>query len=116
MAIILYGIPNCETVKKARSWLEARQIAYAFHDYKKSGVPAAKLDGWVATAGWDKVLNRAGATFRKLPPEAKMTIDAASARRLMLAQPSIIKRPIVEHPGGLLIGFAPAEWEAALKT
>lgn len=116
MPLTLYGIPNCDTVKKARGWLDAKAIAYTFHDYKKSGVPAAHLDRWCAEAGWEKVLNRAGTTFKKLPPEKKAGLDIAKAKRLMTEQPSMIKRPIVEHPRGLLVGFSPKEWEAALGT
>lgn len=114
MSLILYGIPNCDTVKKARTWLEARGIAYTFHDYKKAGANAAKLAQWCAVAGWDKVLNRAGTTFKKLPDPDKADLDQAKAVQVMAANPSCIKRPIVEHPGGLLVGFKEAEWAAAL--
>ena len=114
MTVTLYGIPNCDTVKKARTWLDAAGIAYAFHDYKKAGVDAGKLAAWCDAAGWDKVLNRAGTTFKKLPDADKTDLDAAKAVRLMAANPSCIKRPIVEHPGGLLVGFKPEEWKAAL--
>lgn len=113
MTITLYGIPNCDTVKKARTWLDGQGISYAFHDYKKAGIDEAKLAGWVDAAGWEKVLNRAGTTFRKLDDADKADLDAQKAVRLMLAQPSMIKRPIVEHDGGLLIGFKPDEWAAA---
>lgn len=115
MSIIFYGIPNCDTVKKARDWLAARGIAYVFHDYKKQGADAGKLAGWVKQAGWEKVLNRAGTTFKKLPDADKQGLDAAKAVALMAANPSCIKRPVVEHPGGLLVGFKPEEWEAALE-
>lgn len=114
MATTVYGIPNCDTVKKARAWLDARGIAYAFHDYKKLGADPAKLAQWQAQAGWDKVINRSGPTFRKLPEAERDELDAARAVAVMLAHPSCIRRPIVEHPGGLLVGFKPAEWEAAL--
>lgn len=114
MSVTLYGIPNCDTVKKARVWLEGRGIAYAFHDYKKAGADAGKLAEWCAAAGWDKVLNRAGTTFRKLPDADKTDLDAGKAVALMVANPSCIKRPIVEHPGGLLVGFKEADWAAAL--
>lgn len=114
MTVTLYGIPNCDTVKKARTWLDAAGIAYAFHDYKKAGADAAKLAEWCAAAGWDKVLNRAGTTFRKLPDADKDGLDEAKAVSLMAANPSCIKRPIVEHPGGLLVGFKSDEWAAAL--
>lgn len=114
MTITLYGIPNCDTVKKARTWLDAQGIAYAFHDYKKAGADPAKLAAWCAVAGWEKVLNRAGATFKKLPDADKADLDQAKAVTLMAANPSCIKRPVVEHPGGLLVGFKEAEWTALL--
>jgi arsenate reductase (glutaredoxin) len=114
MTITLYAIPNCDTVKKARAWLDERGIAYRFHDYKKAGVPAGRLDAWIAQAGADKVLNRAGLTFRRLPDDAKQGLDDAGTAALLIAHPSAIKRPIVEYPGGLLVGFDPAAWEAAL--
>lgn len=111
--ITLYGIPNCDTVKKARVWLDGRGTAHAFHDYKKAGIDEARLSGWVAAAGWEPLLNRAGTTFRKLPDGDKAGLDADKAAALMLAQPSIIKRPVVEHDGGLLIGFKPETWAGA---
>ena len=114
MALTVYGIPNCDTVKKARSWLEARGIAYAFHDYKKLGADPARIAGWVAQAGLDKVLNKAGTTFRKLDDAAKADLDGDKAVALMAEHTSTIKRPIVEYPGGLLVGFKDAEWAAAL--
>lgn len=114
MNLILYGIPNCDTVKKARTWLDGRGLAFTFHDYKKAGADTAKLAGWCDTAGWDKVLNRAGTTFKKLPDADKADLDQAKAVAIMAANPSCIKRPIVEHPGGLLVGFKEAEWAAAL--
>jgi Spx/MgsR family transcriptional regulator len=112
--ITLYGIPNCDTVKKARAWLDGRGIGYAFHDYKKEGADRARLAGWVAQAGWERVLNRAGTTFRKLPDADKRDLDAGRAVALMTANPSAIRRPVVEHDGGLLVGFDAAEWEKAL--
>ncbi len=114
MTVTVYGIPNCDTVKKARTWLDAQGIVYAFHDYKKAGADAGKLAQWCAAAGWEKVLNRAGTTFKKLPDADKADLDAAKAVAVMAANPSSIKRPIVEHPGGLLVGFKPDEWAAAL--
>ena len=113
MTVTVYGIPNCDTVKKARVWLDAQGIAYSFHDYKKAGADPAQVARWIEQAGLDKVLNRAGTTFRKLSEADKADIDAAKAVALMVAQPSLIKRPIVEHPGGLLVGFKEAEWVAA---
>lgn len=112
MTVTLYGIPNCDTVKKARTWLDARGVAYTFHDYKKQGADAARIAGWVEQAGWEKVLNRAGTTFRKLPEADREGLDAARAVRIAADNPSAIKRPIVEYPGGLLVGFKPDEWEA----
>ncbi|HWV83412.1 MAG TPA: ArsC family reductase [Hyphomicrobiaceae bacterium] len=114
MTITLYGIPNCDTVKKARTWLDEHRIAYAFHDYKKAGITPAKLKAWCKALGWENVLNRAGTTFRKLPDAAKADLDQAKAIALMIEQPSMIKRPIVEHKGGLLLGFKQPEWDAAL--
>ncbi|NMN03078.1 MULTISPECIES: arsenate reductase [unclassified Novosphingobium] len=115
MSLTLYGIPNCDTVKKARTWLDGQGLAYAFHDYKKQGADAAQVAGWVDQAGLDKVLNKAGTTFRKLPDADKTDLTTDKAVALMVAQPSLIKRPIVEHEGGLLVGFKQAEWEAALS-
>ncbi len=113
MSISLYGIPNCDTVKKARKWLEGRGIAYDFHDYKKEGADPAKLEAWVAAKGWEELLNRRGTTFRKLPDADKEGIDAAKAVTLMAEHTSTIKRPVVEYPGGLLVGFKEADWVAA---
>ena len=114
MSITLYGIPNCDTVKKARKWLDARGIAHVFHDYKKAGADPAKLEIWVAAKGWEAVLNRAGTTFRKLPDAEKEGLDAARAVALMAEHTSTIKRPVVEYPGGLLVGFDLAEWDRVL--
>jgi arsenate reductase (glutaredoxin) len=112
MTPTLYGIPNCDTVKKARAWLDAKGVAYTFHDYKKAGITDAKLSQWCGAAGWETVLNRAGTTFKKLPDEAKAQLDQAKAISLMVEQPSMIKRPIVEHDGGLLVGFKEPQWQA----
>jgi Spx/MgsR family transcriptional regulator len=113
--VILFGIPNCDTVKKARAWLDKQGIAYAFHDYRKAGADPAKLAAWCAVAGWERILNRAGTTFRKLPDRDRSNLDEARAIALMAANPSCIKRPLVEHPDGLLIGFKEAEWAALLN-
>ena len=112
MATTLYGIPNCDTVKKARAWLADNGVAYAFHDFKKQGVPGEHLDRWLREAGWEKLLNRQGTTWRKLDPAAQQAAgDAAGARALMLAQPSVIKRPVVEWDGGAVtVGFDAADW------
>lgn len=110
--IILYGIRNCDTVKKALRWLDGQGVSYTFHDFKKSGVPESGLDRWIAAAGWQKLVNRQGTTWRKLGPEAQAGVaDEASARRLMLAQPSIIKRPVVEAGSRVLVGFDEAAYQ-----
>ena len=114
MTVTIYGIRNCDTVKKARAWLDGNAVAYDFHDYKTAGIDATRLAGWIDMAGWEKLLNRAGTTFRKLPDDAKADLGAAKAAQLMLAQPSMIKRPVIEYPGGLLIGFAADEYSRAL--
>ena len=114
MPVTLFGIPNCDTVKKARAWLADRGVDYAFHDYKKSGVDADQLADWTRRFGWEKLLNRSGTTFRKLPDEVKADLDAAKAIAIMIANPSAIKRPVVVHDGGILLGFDAAEWEQAL--
>lgn len=115
MSIILYGIPNCDTVKKARKWMEAQGIEYAFHDYKKHGADSAKLAAWVDAKGWEVLLNKRGTTFRKLGDVDKADIDAAKAVRLMEQHTSMIKRPVVEYAGGLLVGFSEVEWAEALS-
>lgn len=109
-AITLYGIPNCDTVKKARAWLAAREVAVTFHDFKKQGVPEARLAQWLPAVGWEKLVNRQGTTWRKLPPEQQAAVvDAASARALMLREPSVIKRPVVEWADGqVTVGFSDA--------
>ncbi|MET0239982.1 MAG: ArsC family reductase [Sphingobium sp.] len=111
MTIDLYGIPNCDTVKKARTWLDAQGVAFTFHDYKKEGVDGAALRGWVSEAGWEKLLNRAGTTFRKLPEADRVDLDAEKAIAIMLANPSVIKRPVVTGAGAVIVGFKPAEWD-----
>jgi len=114
MSIDFYGIPNCDTVKKARKWLEAQGIEYTFHDYKKEGADPAKLKSWTEQKGWETLLNRRGTTFRKLSDAEKADIDAARAVAIMAGHNSTIKRPVVEYPGGLLVGFDADEWAAAL--
>jgi len=109
-AVYLYGIPNCDTMKKARAWLESHGVAHEFHDYKKSGISREKLDYWVKTAGWEVLLNRAGTTFRKLPDSAKANLSEAKAIKLMLEQPSMIKRPVLERGKTLLVGFTPEKY------
>ena len=116
MSIRVYGIPNCDTVKKARKWLDARRLDNTFHDYKKEGADPAKLRSWVDLKGWEALLNRRGTTFRKLPDEAKADLDAEKAVALMVEHNSAIKRPVVEYPGGLLVGFDADEWEACFAS
>ena len=113
MARTLYGIRNCDTMKKAWTWLDEHGVAHDFHDYKKSGIDRAKLAAWAGEVGWEKLLNRAGTTFKKLPEADKQGIDEAKAIALMQAQPSMIKRPVLEADGRLLVGFKPADYEAA---
>lgn len=105
--ITLYGIPNCDTVKKARVWLDQHGVAYAFHDYKKAGIDSERLEAWVAELGWETVLNRSGTTFRALPDADKAGLDAAKAVTLMLAQPSMIKRPMLDTGDQRVAGFKP---------
>lgn len=114
MAVSIYGIKNCDTMKKARAWLGGHGVAHVFHDYRVDGVDPVRLQGWIDTLGWEAVLNRAGTTFRKLPEEAKSGLDAGRAKALMLDQPAMIKRPILEADGALLAGFKPAEYERLL--
>ena len=114
MTPTLYGIKNCDTMKKARAWLDARGVAYAFHDYKASGIDRATLAGWVAEHGWQTILNRAGTTFRTLPDADREGIDEGRAIDLMLAQPSMIKRPVLDLGGRTLIGFKPDIYAGAL--
>ena len=116
MGITLYGIPNCDTVKKARAWLTAQGVDHQFHDFKKQGVPPDRLDAWLRDAGWEKLVNRQGTTWRKLDPATQAGVtDAASARALLLAHPSAIKRPVVEWRGGpATVGFDAQAWQAQL--
>lgn len=111
----IFGIANCDTVRKARDWLVGHGIAYRFHDYRKSGIDQATLAGWVDQLGWEVVLNRAGTTFRKLPETERSHLDGNKAIALMLGQPAMIKRPVAVHPGGLLVGFKPDEWAKAYQ-
>jgi Spx/MgsR family transcriptional regulator len=117
MAITLYGIPNCDTVKKARAWFAEQDVDYAFHDFKKQGVPPDRLDAWMAAAGWEKLLNRKGTTWRKLEPAVQArAVDAAGARALMLAQASVIKRPVVEWGAKTVtVGFDSGLFTGALR-
>ena len=114
MALTLFGIKNCDTMKKARQWLDDVGVSYSFHDYKLAGIDAASLQRWCAALGWETVLNRAGTTFRKLPEADRQGLDEARAIALMLTQPSMIKRPILEGQGVLLAGFKPEVYANAL--
>ena len=113
MTPTLYGIPNCDTVKKARTWLEGRGVDYVFHDYKKAGIDRASLEQWCDEHGWETVLNRAGTTFRKLPEADRADLDQDRAIALMLAQPSMIKRPVLDLGERRIVGFKPEIYEAA---
>jgi arsenate reductase len=116
-AIKIYGIKNCETMKKARAWLEGRDIDYVFHDYKVAGIERERLEGWARKAGWETLLNRAGTTFRKLSDKDKAGLTEKKAIALMLAQPSLIKRPVLDLGGGrLLVGFKPETYAASVKA
>ena len=116
MTPILYAIPNCDTVKKARVWLDQRGVAFVFHDYKKSGIDRASLERWVDEHGWQTVLNRAGTTFRKLPDADRADLDGDRAIALMLAQPSMIKRPVLDLGDRRIVGFKPDIYAAAFGT
>jgi len=112
----LYGIPNCDTVKKARVWLDQQGRAFTFHDYKKAGIDRATLEGWVAEHGWEIVLNRNGTTFKALDAAEKEGLDAEKAIGLMLGQPSMIKRPVLDLGDRTIVGFKPAIYEAAFAA
>lgn len=114
--LTVYGIPNCDTVKRARAWLAERGADARFHDFKKQGLPAARLDAWLAAAGWERVVNRQGTTWKKLDLATReAVVDAASARALLLTQPSIVKRPVVEWPhGAITVGFDADDWAQRL--
>lgn len=111
--VTIHGIKACDTMKKARAWLDAAGVAYVFHDYKTAGIDAANLERWIGQVGWEVLLNRSGTTFRALPEGEKSGLDAAKATRLMLAQPSMIKRPVLDVDGRLLVGFKPETYAAA---
>ena len=113
MTITIYGIKACDTMKKARAWLDGRGVAYGFHDYKAAGIDEARLRGWCGQVGWDVLLNRAGTTFRGLPEADKAGLDEGRAVRLMLAQPSMIKRPVLDLGDRILVGFRPETYAAA---
>jgi arsenate reductase (glutaredoxin) len=115
LSITIYGIKNCDTMKKARAWLDKRGVAYAFHDYKTAGIEPERVERWEKKVGWETLLNRAGTTFRKLPDKDKTGLNAKKAMALMLAQPSMIKRPVLDLGGGkILVGFQPELYSKAL--
>jgi Spx/MgsR family transcriptional regulator len=114
----LYGIPNCDTVKRARAWLDEHGVAYTFHDFKKQGVPESELDRWLADVGWETVVNRRGTTWRRLSDAERAAItDAATARQALIENPSLIKRPVVQWSGrtGATVGFVPEEWASLAR-
>ena len=113
-AITLHGIKNCDTIKKARAWLDTNGVAYAFHDYKTQGIAHETLAAWAGELGWEALLNRAGTTFRKLPDAQKAGLDQARAIALMLAQPSMIKRPVLDLGPSRMVGFSPSAYAQAL--
>ena len=113
-SVTIYGNKNCDTMKKARAWLDKRGVAYAFHDYKTEGIEKSELERWAKAVGWETLLNRAGTTFRKLPDKDKEGITEKSAIALMLAQPSMIKRPVLDVGGRLTVGFKPEVYERAV--
>lgn len=113
--VTMYGIKNCDTIKKARAWMETHGVEYGFHDYKASGIDRDRLEGWCKAVGWETLLNRSGVTFRKLPDADKQVADARKAVALMLAQPSMIKRPVLELGGKLLVGFKPEIYASAVR-
>ena len=111
----LYGIKNCDTMKKARAWLDAEGVTYAFHDYKAEGIDRPRLEAWARAVGWETLLNRAGTTFRKLPDADKADLDERKALALMLDQPSMIKRPVLDLDGRLLVGFKPDYYAESMR-
>jgi arsenate reductase (glutaredoxin) len=115
MTVTIYGIKNCDTMKKARAWLDTHAVGYAFHDYKTQGVERGMLEKWARVVGWETLLNRAGTTFRKLPDADKVALDDAKAIELMLAQPSMIKRPVLEAAGKLIVGFKPEIYSTTFR-
>lgn len=116
MTLHLYGIPNCDTVKKARRWLDTREVSYVFHDFKKEGLQPQKLADWSETVGWETLLNRKGTTWRQLPDNEKQELDSPRAQALMLKNTSMIKRPVVEASGSLVVGFDESRFEQILLS
>ncbi len=117
MTVTIYGIRNCDTMKKARAWLDKQGVEYAFHDYKTAGIEPERLERWSKKVGWEALLNRAGTTFRKLPEKDRQSVDERRALALMLDQPSMIKRPVLEPGGGrLIVGFKPETYREAFSA
>lgn len=110
----MFGIANCDTVRRARAWLDAHGIAYTFRDFKKEGADPALLSRWADEVGWQRLINTRGTTFRKLPEAERAPLDRARALALMAAHPSLVKRPVVAHDGGVMVGFDPESWAQAL--
>jgi arsenate reductase len=116
LGVTIYGIKNCDTMKKARSWLDSHGVQYEFHDYKASGIDAARLSRWSGEVGWETLLNRAGTTFKKLPDDKKTDLTERRAIALMLEQPSMIKRPVLETGARLVVGFKPEIYEKTVRA
>ena len=114
-AVTIYGIKNCDTMKKARAWLDGHGVAYEFHDYRAAGIDRGRLEGWARATGWEVLLNRAGTTFRALPDKDKADLTEKKAIALMMAQPSMIKRPVLDVGGKLLVGFKPEQYAQAFR-
>lgn len=112
MTLMIYGIPNCDTVKKARRWLDSAGVAHRFHDFRKDGLDPDRLQRWIDALGWERVINKSGTTFRKLSDADKDGLDAGKAKALMLDQPAMIRRPVVEAAGGVSVGFSADDWQA----
>lgn len=113
MAVTLYGITTCDTVRKARNWLDAKGIAYRFHDFRVEGLDAGRVEGWMDTLGWEAVLNRQSTSFKALPPADQAGLDRARALGLILANPTMVKRPVLERPGSVMVGFKPERYAEA---
>jgi arsenate reductase len=116
LGVTIYGIKNCDTMKKARSWLDSHGVQYEFHDYKARGIDAARLARWSGEVGWEILLNRAGTTFKKLPDDKRADLTERKAIALMLEQPSMIKRPVLETGGRVVVGFRPESYEKAVRS
>jgi len=115
LTITMYGITTCDTIRKARVWLEGHGVPYRFHDYRAEGIEAERLNGWVGKVGWEKLLNKGSMTFRELPEADKAGLDEKKAKKLMLAKPTMIKRPVLEVGDRILVGFKPEAYEEAVK-